>query len=217
MSKKEREQGASTVKTECVIAPARLQSSIIKIRGTAPLVMNAFSAKAREMMRAKQIAGMAGSKKKHKEPKDFERLYEEAIHRSVDGWAGIPDTAFRAAMVSACRLVGFKMTIAKLSIQIIADGFDDSGGGLVKITKGTPRPVEHPVRNATGVADLRVRPMWDPGWEAELHVCWDADQFTGDDVVNLLERAGKQVGICEGRPDSKQSTGMGWGLFTVLV
>jgi len=28
-------------------------------------------------------------------------------------------------------------------------------------------------------------------------------------------RVGQQVGICEGRPDSKNSAGMGWGLFTL--
>lgn len=36
-------------------------------------------------------------------------------------------------------------------------------------------------------------------------------------MVNLLSRAGLQVGIGEGRPDSKKSAGMGYGLFTVDV
>ena len=44
---------------------------------------------------------------------------------------------------------------------------------------------------------------------------WDADQFTLDDVTNLLSRVGLQVGIGEGRPDSKNSAGMGWGLFEI--
>jgi hypothetical protein len=48
-----------------------------------------------------------------------------------------------------------------------------------------------------------------------LRFRYDADQFTASDVVNLIARAGMQVGICEGRPDSSNSTGMGWGTFEI--
>mgnify|MGYP000574967647 FL=1 len=68
------------------------------------------------------------------------------------------------------------------------------------------------VRNATGVADLRVRPMWRE-WSCVLRVTYDEDQFSLQDVTNLLVRVGTQVGIGEGRPDSRQSAGLGWGLF----
>jgi hypothetical protein len=44
---------------------------------------------------------------------------------------------------------------------------------------------------------------------------WDADQFSVNDVMNLLSRAGVQVGIGEGRPFSKNSNGMGWGTWEV--
>ena len=44
---------------------------------------------------------------------------------------------------------------------------------------------------------------------------FDYDQFGYDDVSNLVLRAGIQVGVGEGRPDSKKSTGMGWGTFTI--
>ena len=69
------------------------------------------------------------------------------------------------------------------------------------------------VRNESGVCDLRPRPMWRKGWEAVVRVRFDGDQFTLIDVANLLLRAGMQVGIGEGRPDSRNSCGMGWGLF----
>ena len=35
------------------------------------------------------------------------------------------------------------------------------------------------------------------------------------DIVNLISRVGMQVGIGEGRPDSKQSAGLGFGLFEI--
>jgi hypothetical protein len=112
--------------------------------------------------------------------------------------------------------VDYKMTVARLSVFFEADGFDrDDGTPLVRITKGEPRCVEHMVRVGPSKApDIRSRPMWDPGWEANITVRFDADQFTIQDVANLLSRVGQQVGIGEGRPDSKGTGGgMGWGMF----
>ena len=77
---------------------------------------------------------------------------------------------------------------------------------------GDYRSVTHHVRNATGVVDIRSRPMWDE-WEADVRIRFDADQFSLTDITNLLSRVGAQVGIGEGRPDSKSSAGMGWGMF----
>jgi hypothetical protein len=50
-------------------------------------------------------------------------------------------------------------------------------------------------------------------WTATLKVCYDADQFSADDVANIVLRSGLQVGILEGRMSSKNSAGMGWGSF----
>lgn len=196
------------------IKPPNFQTAIFRIIGTAPYVQNKFSEKAREQMRATQEAGSTGRSKRAKVAKDFMAAYEQATHRSAEGWAGIPAPAFRNAMISACRTVGFKMTLAKLSVFVEADGFDkDDGTPLVKITKGEPRYHESLVRLQTGVADIRARPMWEPGWEAEIRIMFDADQFTLSDISNLLMRVGMQVGVGEGRPDSKNSAGMGWGTF----
>jgi hypothetical protein len=40
--------------------------------------------------------------------------------------------------------------------------------------------------------------------------------LTADDIVNLISRVGLQVGVGEGRPDSKQSAGLGFGLFQIV-
>jgi hypothetical protein len=71
------------------------------------------------------------------------------------------------------------------------------------------------VRNESGVADIRWRPMWEQ-WGAIVNVQWDEDQFSATDVLNLMLRAGLQVGIGEGRPYSPNSNGMGWGRFEVV-
>jgi hypothetical protein len=202
-------------KSVVVAAPNFMRAEFLLV-GTAPLVINKFSAKAQEMMRAKQEAGDQGGKRPKRDPKDFDLCYQEALRTSPQGWHGIHAGAFRNAIISACRLVGFKMTIAKLTVFVDADGRDqDDGAPLVKITKGKPSKFEMAVRNESGVADIRARPMWEPGWECVLRVSWDADQFSLQDITNLLMRVGIQVGICEGRPDSSKSNGMGWGLFSV--
>ncbi len=61
-----------------------------------------------------------------------------------------------------------------------------------------------------------ARPCWDPGWEADLVIEFDADFLNEEEVTNLLYRAGRQVGIGEGRPMSPKSNGCGWGRFDVV-
>ena len=77
---------------------------------------------------------------------------------------------------------------------------------------GASRISESIGRTSTDVAMLTVRPMYFP-WEANIRIRFDGDQFNFTDVANLLQRVGEQVGIGEGRPDSKNSAGMGWGTF----
>jgi len=209
------DDGSKKDKHVAISAP-NLQTAEFRLIGVAPYVQNKFSAKAREQMKSKQEAGPQANKGRKREAKDFKLCYEQAQHVSREGWHGIPAGSFRNAMISACRMVGFKMTHAKLSVFVEADGFDaDDGTPLVRITKGKPHYHEMPVRNESGVCDIRARPMWDEGWEAKLRVRFDGDQFSVTDVANLLLRAGMQVGIGEGRPDSKASAGMGLGIFTI--
>lgn len=185
-----------------------------KIVGTAPYVQLRFSEKAINTMIEKHKLGSQANKKKAKEARDFDADFESAKHISTDGWCGIPASAFRNGLISACRLVGFKMTLAKLSVFVEGDGFDRVDAvPLIKID-GTPEPHIMHARNATGVCDIRVRAKFWP-WSADVNVSYDSDQFTATDVANLLLRVGQQVGIGEGRPDSKNSGGMGWGTFTL--
>jgi hypothetical protein len=200
-----------------VISPPKMEHLAVTIRGTSIYGQLRFGPKAMAMMQEAQEAGQQGKKGRKREPKNFKALYEEAKHVSEAGWCGIPASAFRNAAISACRLVNFKMTIAKLSLFTLADGNDVADGTpLVRITKGSPRMIVSPVRNANGGADLRPRPIWDPGWEASVVFRYDAEQFSANDVANLLDRIGKQIGIGEGRADSKDSAGIGWGFFELV-
>lgn len=183
------------------------------INGTAPLVIERFSKKA-ELM-ARMAEGSQAKSKRVRAARDYEKDAEEARYRHPDGWEGVNAAAFRAGMISACRLVGFKMTLAKLSVFIEADGFDKIDGlPIVRIYGGSVAFQAH-TRNATGVVDVRSRPQY-RDWAAKLKIKFDQSQFSATDIINLISRVGMQVGIGAGRPDSKSSAGCGWGTFRVI-
>ena len=178
--------------TETVsIKPLNMQVLACHIVGTAPYMQAKFSQKARTMMEEKMKAGSTAGSKRTRKPRDFQEDFQQAMHASADGWSGIPASAFRNACIDACRMVGYKMTHAKMSIFVEADGYDETDATpLVRIIGGPPEVSVMPTRNATGVADLRARPLWRE-WAAVVRIRFDADQFTIEDVLNLLNRAGQ--------------------------
>ena len=209
----------TTKKEVLIIKPPAYNTMEFTVVGTSPYVQHRFGPKAIAKMIADQEAGsQQKGKSRAKPPKDFDAVYEEAKHVSTEGWLGIPCAAIRNACISACRAVGYKMTHAKLALWVDADGFDRADGSpLFKITKGEPEKHFDPARNDNGSIDIRCRPMWAPGWEATLRIKFDSDMLTSQDVANLLMRAGAQVGIGEGRNDSRDSAGLGWGSFEIRV
>jgi len=201
------------VKAIAIKAP-KFEVIEVMIEGTAPLVIARFSKKA-ELM-AKMAEGSTAKSKKNREARDYDAEADAArYYNSTKEWQGVHAGSFRAACISACRLVGFKMTLAKLSVFILQDDFDQEyKTPLVRIYGKSETDTSH-TRNATGVVDVRARPMYKK-WASKLRVRYDADQFTSADVYNLLSRVGIQVGIGEGRPDSKSSAGCGWGTFRIV-
>jgi hypothetical protein len=198
-----------------VISPPNFGLATFKIIGTEVLVIHRFSAKTKAQMKQKMEAGKAASSRKNREAKNTDDTFNEARYISPEGWDGFHAASLRNAMISACRLVGFKMTLAKMSIFVEADGHDAAEPQipLVRILSN-PTKQEDMARVETGQPYVTVRAAYH-NWSANVRIRWDMDQFTTDDVTNLLSRVGLQVGLGEGRPDSKNSAGMGWGLFQI--
>lgn len=198
-----------------VIKAPKFMTAVFEIKGTAPLVIHRFSAKTKQEMKQKMETGKAAGNKKNREAKNTDDLYREAKYVSPQGWEGFHAAAVRNAMISACRLVGFKMTLAKLSLFVEADGWDKDEPQIPLIRiYGKSVKQEDMARVETGQPYVTVRAAY-YDWTSKVKIRWDGDQFTTEDVANLLTRVGQQVGLCEGRPDSKNSAGMGWGLFSV--
>jgi hypothetical protein len=210
--------------TSVQIAPLDMRIVTFNCVGTAHIAVNRVSQKVREDITAAQAEGGTSKSRKKRDPKNFEALCTAAAYRSSEGWYGIHAASIRCAMISACRTVGYKMTLAKLGIFTKADGYDaEDNTPLIRIwgvdkDAAVPHMWIAPVRNASGVFDLRPRPRWHPGeWSLRPSIRYDAGLFTLQDVTNLMQRVGAQVGLAEGRPDSKNSAGLEYGLFDLRM
>jgi len=194
-----------------VTAPNFLEA-VFEIEGD-DLVIHRFSQKTKmEMDKKRELGSVAGSRK-NREPKKAEDLFNEARYQSAEGWDGMQASAFRTALIDACRLVNLVMTKAKMSIFIVADGRDVHEPQIPLVRIYAKPTLQRDVgRVETGTPYVTVRPAYH-NWKAKVRVRWDGDQFTAEDVANLMMRVGQQIGIGEGRPYSKKSAGMGWGTF----
>jgi len=204
--------------TAVQITPPNIKWAVFNIEGTAPLVVHRFEEKVKAAFRKKIEEGSKPTTKNRFEPKDTDEICEAAKYigeTKGKKWEGFNASGVRNALISACRGAGFKMTIGKQSLFCEQDGWDIYTPliPLVRI-QGEAKKSELIGKTETGVAMLTIRPMYFP-WSASLRIRYDADMFKVSDVTNLLARAGMCVGICEGRPDSKNSCGMGWGTFQI--
>lgn len=202
----------------------------IPVEGTAPLIMNKFSAKAQQLMLDKQMGEAV-----QRVPKNPEENYQDSLWQlpqAPDGAErfGFPAPGFKAAIVNAARYFkGSKLTMELLKQAVFVRG---EGGemlvpllGQMKVTaaEGTetvsaegfaqPRMRQDTVRNATGVADIRFRGEFWP-WSAYLDVVYVSNTMNIDSVVALVDAAGLN-GVGEWRPGSKQSKTGTYGTWHV--
>lgn len=195
-----------------IILPPKIEEIIFKIKGTSPLMTHRFSQKMNILN--EQMSSEKKSRKKTHEPKDPEKLLNDGTYIHKDGWYGMPASAFRSALISACRVANYKMTLAKLSLFVVADGVDKFDHVPIIKIEGKRERSDMTVR-IQNTMDVRIRPIW-TNWKMKVHIKFDATQFSHIDVYNLFMRAGMQVGIGEGRPDSKTSGGLGYGTFEIM-
>jgi hypothetical protein len=147
------------------ITPPNVGYLLVSMKGVEAYVQQRMTARAQRAMRKKMELGDQARKNIKREPRRFAGEFAEAMYRGPKGERGIPTNALRDAAISACKVKGFAMTRAKLSIQVVPDFYDElTATPLVKIN-GRPKRIESVVRNSGRARppDIRTRAMWAPG------------------------------------------------------
>lgn len=218
---------AATKKAELIeIKPIEMKKVTLKLVGDTPLIMHAWSVKAkREMLEAQQ----GKSKGKKKEPKnpvfDFiESMYwisgkpevdnsmseedcEEAFTEAVKNGAkfGFPVTAFKQAAISAAYRMGWSKDKMSLRGVFFIDANED---GLVEIKSDVPIMREDCVKIGMGTADLRYRGEF-RNWSAELIVGFNKNgNYSLENIINIINAGGYICGAGEWRPERDGQNGM---------
>ncbi len=182
------------------------------IVGTAPLIVNRWSEKARNMMLEKQQT----SARSKKEAKDPTALFEASKYKLPDGREAFPAVGFKAAIVHAARLFeGITQVSVKQAVVVLGSGRDDRGDDLVALNYSSCEMREDTPRNATGVADLRYRAMY-LDWSATIKIRTIAGQIDEGSLLALLDAAGNG-GVGEWRPTSPKSATGSYGTFEVVT
>lgn len=201
-------------KEEVSIELPRLDIRMMEVQliGDSPLIVHAWSEKAKREMLQKQMKAAKGAK----EAKNPKADYEAAMYRLPDGGFGFPSVAFKAAAVTAgTSVAGLTKIAARQAFHILGEDVDVKGAfegssariNLVRIEGAPPTMREDMVRVGLGTADLRYRPEF-PFWFANVLVRYNANVLSESQILNLINTAGFAVGVGEWRPEKDGQSGM---------
>lgn len=201
------------------VRPIEIKKVTIRIVGDTPLIMHAWSEKAKRMMLEAQMGVAKGKKKEAKNPvDDFIRSmywltpmpedgtmesFEEAIANGAR--FGFPVTAFKQAAISAA----YRMGWAKDKMSMRGAFFIDSDeNGMIEIHSDTPEMREDMVKVGMGTADIRYRGEF-KNWYADLTISYNANgQYSLENIVNIINAGGYVCGVGEWRPERDGQNGM---------
>lgn len=213
--------------TELVeIRPLEIKKIAVRIVGDSPLIMHAWSEKAKRMMLEAQMGKAKGKKKEAKSPvDDFVRSmywltampeYDDAASEEEKAQAfeqaiadgarfGFPVTAFKQAAISAA----YRMGWAKDKVSLRGAFFIDSDeNGMIEIKSDVPIIREDMVKVGMGTADIRYRGEF-KNWYADIVVSYNENgQYSLENILNILNAGGYICGVGEWRPEKDGQYGM---------
>ena len=210
----------ATKKTEVIeIRPIEIKKVTVRVVGDTPLIMHAWSEKAKRMMLEAQMGIAKGKKKEVKNPADdFIRSmywltpmpedgtmesFEEAIANGAR--FGFPVTAFKQAAISAAYRMGWAKD--KMSMRG-AFYIDSDENGMIEIHSDIPEMREDMVKVGMGTADIRYRGEF-KNWYADLTISYNANgQYSLENIVNIINAGGYVCGVGEWRPERDGQYGM---------
>lgn len=218
---------ATAKSTEVVeIRPIDMKTVEVTLVGDTPMIMHAWSEKAKRMMLEAQQGKAKGKKKPIKNPVDdfiqsiywltekpiypddsSEEICEEAFNKAIANGAkfGFPVTAFKQAAISAA----YRMGWVKNQMGLRGAFFIESEyGDMVEIKSDTPIMREDMVKIAGGTADIRYRGEF-RNWSATFKVKYNANgEFSLENIINIINAGGTICGAGEWRPERDGQFGM---------
>ena len=179
----------------------------VLIIGDSPLIVHAWSDKAKKMMLDKQMK-KATKGREAKDPfMDFvDSMYwltkkpkKPTMEVVLSAKFGFPTIAFKAAAVDSGYQQGIlsKKTTARGAFHIIGDYAE---------IEGMPEMREDMVRVGQGVADIRYRGEFKE-WRTVLRIRYNASSISSEQIVSLFNVAGFACGVGEWRPSKDGSFG----------
>lgn len=194
------------------IRPIEIQKVNLRIVGDTPLIMHAWSEKAKRMMLEAQMGLAKGKKKEPKNPvEDFIRsmywltdmpkeMTEEAFNEAISNGArfGFPVTAFKQAAISAA----YRMGWAKDKVSLRGAFFIDSDeNGMIEIHSDAPKMREDMVKVGMGTADIRYRGEF-ANWYADMTISYNMNgNYSLENIMNIINAGGYICGVGEWRPE----------------
>lgn len=223
----------ATAKKETVaIRPIRSKKIPIRIVGDSPLIIHAWSEKAKKEMLDAQQGKNKTKKKATKLPfDDFARaLYwltpmpevewhddqtgedrmivtEEIFDEAIKNGArfGFPANSFKLSANSAAYRLGWVKNQMELRGSYFLNAED--GGELVEIKGSTPMCREDMVKVGMGTADLRYRPVFEE-WYCDMILEYnESGSMKLNDILSCINAGGYCCGIGEWRPERDGSFG----------
>ena len=203
MAKKEQE----------VIEIKKISNKVVKIKivGDTPLIVHAWSEKAKRMMLEAQMKTTKTKAREVRDPFDdfINSMYwlTEKPESTADAFAkaikkgakwGFPVGAIKMAGNSAA----YRMGWVKNQMQLRGSYFlRTEYGDMAEILNSTPIMREDMVRVGMGSADLRYRAEF-RDWAMEMNLEYNADgEMTLEQIINVINAGGYSVGIGEWRPE----------------
>ena len=191
------------------IPAIQVKNTKIHIVGDSPLIVHAWSEKAKRMMLEKQMKKAKTGKEIRDPWHEFcDSLYwltekpENPTMEDIENARfGFPAVAFKAAAIDAAYQLGAieKKTTARGAFHIL--------GEMVEI-KGTPTMREDMVRlgGITSPADLRYRGEFKE-WEADIPIQYVPMSISLEQVANMINLGGFACGVGEWRPSRDGQSG----------
>lgn len=207
-------------KTEQVleIRPIELETVTLKIVGDTPLIMHAWSEKAKREMLEKQMKATKTKSRDAKNPvEDFIRsmywltpmpteMTEDGFNKAIVAGArfGFPVTAFKQAAISASYRLGWSKDKMSLRGVFFIEGDENQ---MLEIKSDPPIMREDMVKVGMGTADIRYRGEF-RNWSADMKITYNKNgQYSLEQIINIINAGGFCCGVGEWRPERDGQNG----------